>query len=58
MVRYSNLIEHLWQYGLWSFQTGRTKLEKNLPKNQHTKTNLLNFENWVNGDGVKNRAPF
>ena len=26
----------LWQYGLWSFQTGGTKLEKFLPKNQYT----------------------
>ena len=26
----------LWQYGLWSFQTGGTKLEIFLPKNQHT----------------------
>ena len=23
----------IWQYGLWSFQTGDTKLEKKLPKN-------------------------
>ena len=35
----------LWQYGLWSFQTGGTKLEKNLPKNQRTHWKLLNFEN-------------
>ena len=27
----------IWQYGLWSFQMGDTKLEKILPKNQHTK---------------------
>ena len=26
----------VWQYGLWSFQTGDTKLERFLPKNQHT----------------------
>ena len=26
----------MWQYGLWSFQTGGTKLERFLPKNQHT----------------------
>ena len=25
---------HLWQYGLWSFQKGGTKLERFLPKNQ------------------------
>ena len=34
----------LWQYGLWSFQTGDTKLERFLPKNQHTQRKLLNFE--------------
>ena len=26
----------VWQYGMWNFQTEDTKLEKNLPKNQHT----------------------
>ena len=26
----------LWQYGLWSFQTGDTKLERFLPKNHFT----------------------
>ena len=39
----------LWQYGLWSFQTGGTKLEIFLPKNQHTQRKLLNFEFWING---------
>ena len=39
----------LWQYGLWSFQTGGTKLERFLPKNQHTQRKLLNFENWIYG---------
>ena len=29
-------IPKVWQYGLWSFQTGDTKLERFLPKNQHT----------------------
>ena len=38
----------LWQYGLWSFQTGGTKLERFLPKNQHTQRKLLNLENLVN----------
>ena len=38
----------LWQYGLWSFQTEDKKLERFLPKNQHTQRKLLNFENWVN----------
>jgi hypothetical protein len=39
----------LWQYGLWSFQTGGSKLERFLHKNQHTQRKLLNFENWING---------
>ena len=48
ILRYS-----LWQYGLWSFQTGDTKLEIFLPQNQHTQRLLLNFENWVNGEVSK-----
>ena len=43
----------LWQYGLWSFQTGGTKLERFLPQNQHTQRKLLNFENWVSGEVSK-----
>ena len=43
----------IWQYGLWSFQTGGTKLERVLPKNQHTQRKILNFENWVNGEVSK-----
>ena len=43
----------VWQYGLWSFQTGGTKLERFLPKNQLTQRKLLNFENWVNGEVSK-----
>ena len=39
----------LWQYGLWSFQTAGTKLEKFLHKNQHTQRKLLNFEDWISG---------
>jgi hypothetical protein len=39
----------LWQYGLWSFQTGGTKLESFSPKNQFTQKKLSNFENWVSG---------
>jgi hypothetical protein len=42
-------IRQLWQYGLWSFQMGGTKLERFLPKNQHTQRKLLNFENWISG---------
>ena len=34
-------------YGLWSFQMGGAKLDRFLPKNQHTQRKLLNFENWV-----------
>ena len=43
----------LWQYGLWSFQTGDTKWERFLPKNQHTQRKFLNFENWTNGEVSK-----
>ena len=43
----------VWQYGLWSFQTGGTKLERFLPKNQHAQRKLSNFENWVNGEVSK-----
>jgi hypothetical protein len=35
------------------FSRGDTKLERVLPKNQHTQRKLLNFENWCNGGGVK-----
>ena len=48
----------LWQYGLWSFHTGGTKLERFLPKNQHTQRKLMNFENWVNGEMSKIRRHF
>ena len=37
----------LWQYRLWSFQTRGMKLERFLPKNQHTQRKSLNFENWI-----------
>ena len=40
----------LWQYGLWSFQTGGTKLERFLRKNQRIQRKLLNFEFWINGE--------
>ena len=36
-------ISTLWQYGLWSFQTGGTNLERFLPKNEHTQRKLLNL---------------
>ena len=53
IVRNSHRVSLLWQYGLWSFQTGGTKLERFLPKNQHTERKLLNFENWVSGEVSK-----
>ena len=40
----------LWQYGLWSFQAGASKLEIFLYKNQHTQKKWLNFEFWINGE--------
>ena len=40
----------LWHSRLWSFKTRDTKLERFLHKNQHTQRNLLNFENWTNGE--------
>ena len=40
----------LWQYRLWSFQAGGTKVEMFLHKNQHTQRKLLNFEFWINGE--------
>ena len=45
--------KYLWQYGLWIFQTGVTKLEIFLPENQHTQRKLLNFEHLVNGEVSK-----
>ena len=31
-------------------QSGGIKLERFLPKNQHTQRKSLNFENWNNGE--------
>ena len=31
------------------FLSGGTKLERFLPKNQHTQRKLFNFENWISG---------
>ena len=39
----------LWHYRLWIFLARDTKVDRFLPKNQHAKRKLLNFENWVNG---------
>ena len=38
---------------VFSFQTGVTKLEKILPKNQHIQRKLLNFEKWCIGEVSK-----
>ena len=46
-------VRRLWQYGLRSFQTGGTKLERFLSQNQPTQRLLLNFENWINGEVSK-----
>ena len=43
----------LWQYGLWSFQTGGTKLARFLPKNQHAQRKSLTFKNWLSGEVSK-----
>ena len=46
-------VEHhcaLWQYRLSRFQTGDTKLERFLSKNQHTQRKWLNFKNWCSGE--------
>ena len=40
---------------MWSFQTGGTKLERFLHKNQHSQRELLNFEFWINGELSKIR---
>ena len=41
----------LWQYGLWSFQTGDTKLERFLPRINITKGNdCTYFDFWINSE--------
>ena len=39
----------VWHYRLRSFHERDTKLEKFLPKNQHTYRKLFNFEDWISG---------
>ena len=50
------LLCSLWQYGLWSFQTGDTKLDRFLPKNQHTQKKIIEFLNlgYCKIDVIKN----
>ena len=40
---------HYGNTGCGVFKPGGTKLERFLPKNQHTQRKLLNFENWISG---------
>ena len=47
-VSHEQKVSLIWQYGWWSFQTGDTKLERFLPKNQHTQRKVWNFEFWIN----------
>ena len=39
--------------GCWVFKQGGSKLERFLPKNQHTRRKILNFENWCYGEVSK-----
>ena len=40
----------VWQYGLWSFQMGDTKLDKYLLTNQKNERKLYKYEFWINGE--------
>ena len=53
MIGALQLMSPLLQYGLLRFQAGDIKLERFLPKNQHTQRKLLNFENWTNREPQK-----
>ena len=44
----------VWQYRLWCFQMGGTKLERFLPMNQRASRKLLNFEFWINVEKRQN----
>ena len=48
------LLSTLWQYRLWSFQAGVTKLERFLPMNQHTQTTFWELEQWEGGKMCQN----
>ena len=43
-------LSKVWQYRLWSLQTGDIKLKRVLPKSQHTQRKFLSFENCTNGE--------
>ena len=49
LTRLSKISVGLWQYGLWNFQAGSTKLERFLHNNQHTQRKL-SIEFWINDD--------
>ena len=44
---------HYGNTGSGVFKRGGTKLDRFLPKNQHTHRKLLSFENWVSGEVSK-----
>ena len=46
---YASTYKQVWQYRLWRFKSGDTKLEWWLPKNQFTQYRLLNFDNSSSG---------
>ena len=50
IIQLRGMLCRVWHYRLWSFKTRDTKLERFLPKSQHTQRKLLNFENWTNGE--------
>ena len=46
LLRFTHTVHcTVWQYGLLSFQMGGTKMERFLPKNQHTQRKFLNWFN-------------
>ena len=51
-VLFSPLTKYYGDTGCLVFKED-TKLERFLPKNQHTKRKLSNFENWCNGEVSK-----
>ena len=46
-------ISVIWQYGLWSFSSGDTKLERFLPKIDTCPKEVIEF--WINGE-LSNRG--
>ena len=54
-LSYKWLCKHsrLWHYGLSSFSSRGTKLERFLPQDQHTQRKLLKLENWCSGEVSK-----